>query len=361
MISWEALLMNLDVYQSLHSEYSIFPVLKSNAYGHGIREIASILSKRKCSYIVVDSYHEALEVQKVNKTSCLLMGYTLPENFQYMDFSFVTPVVFDYESLYALGKTGNKIRVHLKIDTGMHRQGIHPEEVHKFLQIFKVYKNLLLEGICTHLMDSDNSDNSYTLKQVWLFKQTVDFIQSAGYNPRYIHISNSAGGTKEFFESSNAIRLGIGLYGINPLNSMDSSYEKLSKLHPVLRFESTLILKKKLRKWERVSYNGTFVAPEDMTIGIIPVGYYEGIPRSCWEGRFGYIWNNCYFPILGRVCMNMTIVNLGNASIEVGEKIIIISDNSNDLNSVYSMAHVTSTIPYECLTGISESIRRKLL
>ena len=143
-LSREAILANLDLYASLNPGYSIFPVLKSNAYGHGIREIASILSKRNIDYIAVDSYYEALEVHKVNKTPILLIGYTLPENFQYMDFSFITPVVSDFNTLQALGETRKKIRVHLKIDTGMHRQGVYPEEVSEFLKILRTYPNLIL-------------------------------------------------------------------------------------------------------------------------------------------------------------------------------------------------------------------------
>lgn len=144
-ISREKLLANFDRYVSLHPERSVFPVLKANAYGHGIREIASILKERKLDYIVVDSYYEALEIRKVNTARVLLMGYTLPVNFPAMDFSFVTPVVSDMESVRALGKTGKNIRIHLKIDTGMHRQGIDPEEISEFLETLKKYSNIVLE------------------------------------------------------------------------------------------------------------------------------------------------------------------------------------------------------------------------
>jgi len=116
-ISRESILANLDLYQSLNSGRAVFPVLKSNAYGHGIREVASILSARKLDYIVVDSYYEALEVHRVNKTRILLMGYTLPENFSSMDFSFITPVVYDTQTLRSLGETGKRMTIHLKIDT----------------------------------------------------------------------------------------------------------------------------------------------------------------------------------------------------------------------------------------------------
>lgn len=358
VISQKALLENLDLYRSLHLKSAVFPVLKSNAYGHGIREVASILAERKLDYIVVDSYYEALEVRKVNKTRILLIWYTLPENFQNMDFSFVTLVVSDIESLRALGETRKKIQIHLKIDTGMHRQWIDPDRIPEFLSALQEYPNITLEGVCTHLADADNPDIAFTSEQAQKFQQIIAQIQSEWYTLRYIHAANSAGGAKELPSTFNAMRLGIGLYGINPLEPTDSVYEKLSGLHPVLRFESTLVLKKKIRKGDRVSYNGTFTAPEDMTVGIIPVGYYEGIPRTLGGGRFGYTWKDEYFPILGRVCMNMTVVDLGESSIEVGEKMTIISDDPNAPNSVYAMAHTAGTIPYECLTGLAESIRR---
>lgn len=360
-ISREAILGNLDLYQSLRPDSSIFPVLKSNAYGHGIREVASILTDRKLDYIVVDSYYEALEIRSVNKTHVLLIGYTLPSNFSSMDFSFVTPVISDMESLRALGETRKKIRIHLKIDTGMHRQWIDPEEILEFLEVLKKYPNISLEGVCTHLSDTDNVDNTSTFEQVQKFQQSIDQIQSEGFHLRYIHVANSAGGAKELPSVFNSMRLGIGLYGINPLEPSDPSYERLSWLRPALQFESTLVLKKKLRKGDQVSYNGTFTAPEDMTVGIIPVGYYEWIPRSLGEGKFGYTWKDEYFPILGRVCMNMTVVDLGKSPIEVGEKVLIISDDPSAPNSVYIMAHTAGTIPYECLTGLAESVRRRVL
>jgi len=177
-ISRESVLANLDLYQSLCLNRSVFPVLKSNAYGHGIREVASILSARKLDYIVVDSYYEALEVHQVNKTRILLMGYTLPENFSSMDFSFITPVVYDADTLRSLGETGRKMKIHLKIDTGMHRQGIYPEDVPGFLSVLRQYRNLELEGVCTHLADADSPDDIYTLGQVQKFRQAIDTIWS---------------------------------------------------------------------------------------------------------------------------------------------------------------------------------------
>ena len=115
----------------------LFPVLKSNAYGHGIKQIATILKKRKTTYLVVDSYYEALQVQEVNSSDILLIGYTLPKNFASMDFSRVTPTIYDIDSLQALGKLGKKIRFHLKIDTGMSRQGVTLSDLPAFLEALR--------------------------------------------------------------------------------------------------------------------------------------------------------------------------------------------------------------------------------
>lgn len=236
-----------------------------------------------------------------------------------------------------------------------------PEGIPKFLSTLREYPNLMLEGVCTHLSDADNPDDVYTSEQTRKFQQTIEEIRSEGFELRYIHAANSAGGAKELSDTFNTMRLGIGLYGITPLDPSDPSSNKLSGLCPVLRFESTLVLKKKLRKGDRVSYNGTFTAPEDMTVGVIPVGYYEGISRTLGGGKFGYTWKNVYFPILGRVCMNMTVVDLGASPIEVGEKVTIISDDINDPNSLYAMARAAGTILYECLTGLAESMRRVIV
>jgi alanine racemase len=121
-ISKQAVLNNYDLIQKLNPGFTIFPVLKANAYGHGIKEIAKILNERKLDYIAVDSYYEFLQIEKVTKTPVLLIGYTIPSNFVNMDFSSISLVIFDINSLSELGKINKKVKIHLKVDTGMHRQ-----------------------------------------------------------------------------------------------------------------------------------------------------------------------------------------------------------------------------------------------
>jgi len=356
-VSHEAILHNLRIFQELNPGYAVFPVLKSNAYGHGIVQVATILQDVKLDYIAVDSYFEALQVREVNNTPILLIGYTLPVNLRNMDFSFITLVVYDIDTVRELGRIGQKARIHLKLDTGMARQGMYIEQLPEILDEIAKYKNIILEWVCTHLASADESDNTYSESQIEKFKQGIGLIEKAGWNMKYKHISASAGSLKFSGSNFNALRLGIGLYGVNPLGMDDEQYPKWQDLRLALRFESHLILKKIIRKWDTVSYNRTFAALRDMTIGIVPVGYYEGLSRKLSNNyAYSYRWHS--LPILWRVCMNLTVVDVTDIDITTGDIVTIISDEQGVENNVYELAKRSETITYECFTRLSESVRR---
>ncbi|EKD30034.1 MAG: hypothetical protein ACD_78C00177G0002 [uncultured bacterium (gcode 4)] len=356
-VSREAILNNLRIFQELNPGYAVFPVLKSNAYGHGIVQVATILRDVKLDYIAVDSYFEVLEIREVNNTPILLIGYTLPVNLRNMDFSFITLVVYDIDTIRELGRIGRKVRIHLKLDTGMARQGMYVEQLPEMLDEIAKYKNITLEWVCTHLASADESNNTYSESQIEKFQQGIGFIEKAGWTLKYRHISASAGSLKFHDPVFNALRLGIGLYGVNPLEVDDEQYPKWLSLRLALRFESHIILKKAIQKWDTVSYNRTFTAPRDMTIGIVPVGYYEGLSRKLSNNyAYSYQWHS--LPILGRVCMNLTIVDITDIDITAGDRITIISDEQSVENNVYELARRSETITYECFTRLSESVRR---
>ena len=360
-ISRENILNNFDIFQKLHPEWDIFPVLKSNAYGHGIREIANILKERKIKYIAVDSYFEALKIWEVSNVKILIIGYSMLENLSKMNFKKTSLVVYDLGTLEELARIWKPVNIHLKLDTGMHRQWIYIEDLPFFLEFIKKHKNINLEWVVTHFADADSVDNSYSIFQEKLFKQGIDIIKNAWFNPKYIHSDNSAASVKWFWKNvCNSLRLGISLYWVNPLEPDDKYFEKLKNLKLALTFNSTLILKKDIKKWENVSYNCTFEAPQDMTIWIIPVGYYEWLSRKL-SSNFQFYFKNSPLPILGRVCMNLTIVDISWLEVNVWDRIEIISDNLSKNNNIYKMAERSETIPYECFTRLSETIRREII
>ncbi len=361
-ISKQSILHNYDLIAKLNSGKYVFPVLKSNAYGHGIQEIASILRERNPEYLVVDSYYEALKIWEVNPSKILLIGPILPENISKMNFKKIDLVVSDIALLEALGASWKKINIHIKIDTGMNRQWIYPHELKDFLKSLKKYKNLHLLWICSHLADADNKNNSYSELQMHRFEHALDLLKSQRIFPKYVHISNSAGALKDFLSGEvNSVRLWISLYGVHPLLESDTAFQKWNSLKLALDFETTLIQKKLLKAWEKVGYNGSFEAKQDMYIGIVPVGYFEGISRNLGN-KFSFFAKNKPLPIIGKVCMNLCMVDLSQIpTLKVWEKVSVISSSKVAKNSVYEMAKLSGTIPYETLVKINESVRREVI
>jgi len=343
-LSSKALKHNYNYYNKLHPESVICPVLKSNAYGHGLVEIARMCEKLKPAYLIVDSFYEAFELKNAGvKTPCLIIGYTRPENYKHMSFKNVAVTVLDLDSIKALGGLRKKIKIHLKIDTGMHRQGVPLNKVGEALDLIQSYKRLHLEGVCTHLADADNPDKEITKQQVKAFKQICKKV-----DVKWKHISATAGAGIIFSKEFNMIRLGLGLYG-------DSPIQKYAKnLKPVMRFSSTIIDIKKLKKGECVSYGCTFTAKRDMKIGIVPAGYYEGIDRRL--SNKGYVFygkNKC--KIIGTVCMNLTIIDLTSVKgARKGGRVDFINGNVRDI------ADLCKTISYVIWTHVAPTIRRRI-
>lgn len=358
-ISKEAILNNIRIFQEINPWNSIFPVLKSNAYWHWIKQVAKILSEIKLDYIVADSYFEALKINEVNRTKVLLIWYTLPSNLSNMDFNIVSLVVYDIDTLNELVRIWRKVHIHLKIDSWMHRQWIYFEDIQKYLDIIKASWNIILEWVCTHFADADNIDNSYSELQLENFQKSVVYIKSKWFKLKYIHSNNSAWWAKDFCNPTcNAMRLGISLYWVNPLEKEDKFYNKLNSLKLALRFESTIILTKILKTWDKVSYNWTYIASKDMRIAIVPVGYYEALSRKLSNNYF-YTFKWQKLPIIWRICMNLTVIDISWVDIKTWYKIEIIS--TIEENNIYELAKRSETITYECFTRLAESIRRNIV
>lgn len=351
-----ALRHNYNYFKKLHPESKICPVLKSNAYGHGLKQIAQMCDELNAPYLVVDSYYEALELKKIGiKTDLLVIGYTHPENYKKMALGHIAITVLDMETIEALGKLRKKITIHLKVDTGMHRQGIPFEKLDDVLKLIKKYKKLKLEGLCTHLADADNpKQNTFTRGQVSVFKKALKIAEQEGFDIKWKHISATSGAGKIFAKDFNMIRLGLGLYG-------DSPVKDYKNLKPVLTFKSTIIDTKTLKKGDCVSYGCTYHAPKNMKIGIIPAGYYEGIDRELSnKGVVYYGKSEC--PIVGRVCMNLTMIDLTNAKrAKKWDKVEVIGTDLSRKNSCRQIAEVCKTISYVIWTHVAPTIRRKIV
>ncbi|MBN2101042.1 alanine racemase [Candidatus Dojkabacteria bacterium] len=358
-ISRSNLLHNYDLFSSLLPGYSIFPVLKANAYGHGIAQITEILKERQPDYFIVDGYFEALRVWEISKQPVLLIGYVHPSNLKDLDFHNLALTVYDMETIKELERLGRKVRIHLKIDTGMNRQGIENKDIPHFIKEINKAQNLELEGVLSHLADADSTDNSYTQKQLEYYRKAHKIVEEMSGEIRHSHLSASAGAIKTKDPTTNSVRIGMGLYGINPYEPKDPFYKKLEDLKPVLTLKSTIIHTKEIKKGDAVSYNCTFKAKRKTRIGLLPLGYYEGIPRNL--SNKGFVrWEKKYLPIIGRVCMNLTIVDLTDTAAKKFDKITVVSPVASDKNSIQSIANQSATIPDDIFVHLNENIRRAI-
>ncbi len=360
-ISKSAALNNVNLIKNKHKDYGIIPVLKANAYGHGLLQMAEILNDTDCDFVAVDGYFEASGIRDVTRHNILVMGFIRPENVHLLDTKRCSFVVQDTESLIALAHLGKQVRIHAELNTGMNRLGLQPDELDEYLDTLKQFPSLKLEGIMSHLADADNEiDNRFTLQQVETFNKSVRHILDKGFEPRFIHLAQTAGSTKAVSEYTNAIRMGIGLYGLNPLAVNDAKYPELVDLQPVLEFKSTIIKVIGLKKGDRVSYNGIFTAREDMKIGVLPLGYYEGIPRAL-SNAGTVLYNGRPLKIVGRVCMNHTMIDLEDTDAKVGSEIKVISSNSDEPNSVNKICREHNLFNYSFATGLASATRRVIV
>lgn len=343
----------------------IAPVLKSNAYGHGLIEVAEILSQatkdmtiNQIPFFVVDSYFEAIALHSNGiKHVVLVIGYTPPETITKCKTKNISFTVGNIETLRNISQLAkSKTRIHLKIDTGMRRQGILPETLPEAIELIRRNSNIIFEGVCTHLSDADNVDDGFTAQQIILWNKIADEVKKQFPNIKYFHASNTDGHNFSNKIQANVSRLGIGLYGLVDGNKFSPKLD----LKPVMQMKTIITGLKKLRTGESVGYNNTFVARNDMTIATIPVGYYEGVDRRLSNVGFvevGHEHKEC--PIIGRVSMNITSIDVTECkNIRIGDEVIVISNEAKSKCSIFNIAKLCNTITYEISTKIPQHLKR---
>ena len=356
-ISAERLKHNLVVVRSVVPRWQVAPVLKSNAYGHGLNLVASVVDKENVPFVVVDSYFEALSLRRNGfRSPILLVGFVFPEDILNNKLPRVAFTITSLEQLrQVVERLSRPQAFHLKIDTGMHRQGLLIEEVETAMAIIKNNANFILEGVCSHFADADSEAEAFTLQQIEKWNELGRLFRKNFENIKYFHVSASAG--LYYYEKirANCLRLGIGLYGFNV------SKNKSLDLRPALSMKTVITGVKNLKKGETVGYGHSFTAPRDMTVATIPVGYYEGLDRRLSSVGFVKV-KGILCPIVGRVSMNISSIDVSSVPIvALGDEVEVISANKQDPNSIDNMARLAGTIPYELLVHLPGQLKRTSL
>ena len=360
-ISKTALLHNLHTYQNAFPDLQIAPVLKSNAYGHDLGLIARLLDKENIAFFMVDSLYEARRLRSAGAGSrIVVMGYVRPEEIAASRLSRVDFAITDIEQVRALLQiTHTPIRVHLKIDTGMHRQGIPLSLLSETVALLKQNSNLIVAGVCSHFADADTANSTHTNLPLTHWKTALAHCMLEFPSIEYRHFGATKGMRFAKEANTNVARLGIGLYGF------DTAPEHETTLEPVLELRSIIGELRLIPKGDSVGYNATYTASRETRVATVPAGYFEGIDRRLSnKGTVQVRGTAC--PIIGRVSMNMTTIDVTDVPhVSVGDSVTLISRNLEAPNSVQGIARSVSTDAYReseyvVLVHIPQHLKRVL-
>ncbi|MFA5479266.1 MAG: alanine racemase [Candidatus Muiribacteriota bacterium] len=339
----------------------ILLAVKANAYGHGAVRVSQFVQKNNLvDYVGVATLEEALELKKNNITLPVLkFSQPLEEELNYIVDNNIETALYSPEILQKMNslaiKKNKSVQIHVKIDTGMGRVGLQPDELGDFLTLLSTMTMINLKGVMTHLASSDSDNHEFTLKQLELFRLSLELIRQSGFNPELIHAANS-GGILQFEESYfDMVRPGIMAYGYYPSPEVKKSIE----IKPVMTLVSKISYIKKVHTNTPISYGGTYRTFEPSYIATIPAGYGDGYSRSL-TNRGKVMISGLEFKIAGRVCMDQFMIDIGKneAGVKVGDEVVLFGSKGQNSVSLDYLCSVIGTIPYEPLCNIAPRVER---
>ncbi len=361
-IDKQAIKHNVRVFRSLiRKPCRLCAVVKSNAYGHGIYDFSPEALKAGADWLGVDSLIEAIRLrEKGVKVPILVLGYTVPSLFKKASQNDISLTISTFESLQVASnlKVPKKLKVHIKIDSGMSRQGFFLGDIKEVISIFKKSKSIIFEGLYTHFADAKNPafpDNTY--KQIKIFDEAVLKVKGAGFDPIVHAAATSA--TIIFPETHfDMVRCGIGIYGLWPSKETQSYAKNFIDIKPVLSWKSILSEVKVIEKGRGVGYGFTERVKKKTKIGIVPVGYWHGYQRDL-SSIANVSVNGKLAKVLGRVSMDMIVVDLSKVkNPKVGDEIVLLGGAPKEETSADILADLANTINYEMITRINPLIKR---
>ena len=365
-VSKSAMLSNIEVFRkTVGKKVKIAAVVKANAYGHGLKETVTLIQK-KVDLFAVDGLDEALIVREINKEiPVLVMGYIPQTRLNDVIENDISFVAYNMETLRKIVSLKKNIpaKIHIKAETGLNRQGVQLKNIKKLLDYIKSHKKeITIEGIYTHFANiEDTIDSSYAMKQLDEFKKFIATINKFGFEVRFVHASASAGALLYPETHFGMVRIGFGIYGwwmSTETRVMLMAKKRDIVLEPVMTWKSIVAQIKDINKGESVGYGQTWFASRKTKIAIIPVGYSDGFDRKLSNvGRV--IIRGKYAPVIGRIAMNMFVVDItdiGNVKLE--DEVCLLGNMSGLKISADEIAKKIGTINYEVVARINPLIPR---
>ncbi len=338
---------------------ALMAVVKANAYGHGAVEVAQTALKHGAERLAVARAGEGIELRKAGITAPILaMSYTPPGDMDAVVAHNLTVAVTERETAEALSARavaqGRIMPVHVKVDTGMGRFGLLPEEVVPFLNWLTTLPNLTLEGLYTHFAVADLADKTYTREQFRIFQRVAAEAQTAGHTIPLRHVANSATILDLPDMHLDAVRPGVATYGLRPSGEVPPALP----LRPALAIKSHVARVRTLPAGSSISYGRTYITPRETPVALIPVGYGDGYHRLA-SNRGAVLINGKRAPIVGRVCMDQFVVDISLVgSVKLGDEVVLLGRQGDGYITAEEIAGWTETINYEVTTSLLPRLPR---
>jgi alanine racemase len=365
IVSWaeidlDAIAHNVSAYKRhVGPNVEVMAVVKANAYGHGALPVARAALQAGATRLAVHRLIEGVELRQEGiEAPILVMGYTPPGGAELVLKWRLTPSLMTAEFAQALSARATALGVtgpvHVKMDTGMSRYGLMPDELVDFLLALRKLPGLYLEGIFTHFATADWADTTYCRGQLDVFTGAIQAARSAGVEFPVIHAANSAAAMRLPEAHFNAIRPGIGLYGLEP----SSQWPPVFELRPALALKSLVSRVRQLPAGAGVSYGRTFITQKPTLAALVPVGYGDGYHRSL-SNQGSVLIRGQRAPILGRICMDQFVVDISHVpGVQQDDEVVLVGSQGDERIRAEEVAALAGTINYEVTTGLLPRVAR---
>ncbi len=351
---------NIQEIKKRYPDTMIMAVVKADGYGHGAIQVAKAALLGGAERLAIAIVDEGVELRETGyEVPIQVLGGTAESQLeQVVDYDLIQ-TVFDLNTARILSKIaqekGKKIKVHLKVDTGMGRVGVQPDQAGEIAAEICALPNLELEGLMTHFATADEIDKSYTMKQVSKYRRALVDIEVQGIQIPIKHVANSATIIDLPDMKFDMIRPGIISYGLWPSDEVDHTID----IKPVMEWKAKIIHIKEVPAETGISYGKTYITKEKVKVATLPLGYADGYSRHL--SNKGYVLvKGKRAPILGRVCMDQYMIDVsGIEDVKVGDEVVLIGKQGNDFISAEEMASWIGTINYEVVCLVNKRVPRK--
>ncbi|MFA4858273.1 MAG: alanine racemase [Candidatus Margulisiibacteriota bacterium] len=336
-------------------------VVKANAYGHGALEVSTQALKSGADILAVASVKEALELRDGGISApVLVLSETSPDLVDYLVEEDLTQTIYTRRLAEALSRAasrkGKKAKVHIKVDTGMGRVGVDPKEAAELIGYVKQLDGIELEGIFTHLALADDAENEFTDEQLERFRATVAALEKGGVKVPYLHAANSSATLFHHKAHLDIVRIGLLMYGLKPETAKTFDIN----LQPALAFKSKVLYLKRVAAGTPLSYGSTYVTDRETQIATVPVGYADGYSRAL-SNKASVLIRGKRYPVVGRVCMDLTLVNVFDDNIQVEDEVVLIGRQGTEEITATELALLENTVNYEIVCSIGKRVPRVYL